>query len=910
MQIKSDNSFGCKAVLFDKIAYYSLEKLGKSQHLDMDNLPFSIKILLESALHSENGREVTAADIFRLASYNPKDPVSEEIPFCPARVLMQDFTGVPAVVDLAALRSALARQGGDPAKINPVIPVDLIIDHSIQVDYFGMPEALRLNSEIEFQRNKERYEFLHWGQKTFDNFTVVPPASGICHQVNLEYLGKVVQLSGDDSEKTAYTDTLVGTDSHTPMINGLGIIGWGVGGIEAEAAMLGQPLYMLTPEVIGFRLTGKLQPGITATDLVLTVTQILRKKGVVGKFVEFFGQGLSNMPVPDRATIANMAPEYGATIGYFPVDHRTLEYLRQTGRSAELIELVERYCQTQGIFRTDSTPDPQFKDIVELDLSTVEASIAGPKRPQDRSSLRQLPKTFRESLTAPVKQQGFGLEIAQVEAQSEVEYPDGSKGTIHNGDVLISAITSCTNTSNPSVMIAAGLLAKKAVEAGLTVKPYVKTSLAPGSKVVTDYLTKTGLLPYLEKLGFHIVGYGCTTCIGNSGPLPKHLQEAVEKGGLITAAVLSGNRNFSGRINPHTKASFLMSPPLVVALALAGRITIDLTSEPLGYSTLGKAVFLKDIWPADAEIAANLNIALDAEAFHREYESILTSNPTWNAVESKESEIYQWDENSDYIREPTFFTSLPVDIPPIRPVINARVLVKAGDSITTDHISPAGNIAVDSSAGNYLISRGIEPKDFNSYGSRRGNDQVMTRGTFANITFRNQLAGGKDGGWTTYLPTGEIMSIYDASRKYIAAEIPTIVLAGYDYGMGSSRDWAAKGTFLLGIKAVIAVSFERIHRSNLVGMGVLPLQFKPGENADYLKLTGNEIFNIFIDDKIESKQKIQVEAISESGEKKTIIVVCRLDSPVEIDYYRQGGILQAELRKTIKDRNSDLGTRS
>ena len=890
MTEKNMNSFGTKTELSPGVYYHALSRL----ETDVSSLPFSLKILLESVLRNEDGRTVTREDVLKLAEYDPENPVSAEIAFNPARVLMQDFTGVPAVVDLAALRSAVQRRGGDPQRINPVIPVDLIIDHSVQVDYFGAPEALARNSQIEFERNRERYEFLHWGQNAFANFTVVPPSSGICHQVNLEYLGKVVLTRDFGGETYAFPDSLVGTDSHTTMINGLGIAGWGVGGIEAEAVMLGQPVSMLTPEVIGFKLTGKLRPGITATDLVLTITRILRKKGVVGKFVEFFGRGLSNMSVPDRATISNMAPEYGATMGYFPVDHRTLEYLEYTGRG-EYVELAARYCQAQGLFRTGETPDPKFTAVVELDLSSVEPSIAGPKRPQDRTNLSQLPRVFKDSLYNPPAEQGFGLEPGISLGQGSYEYAGGTR-ILEHGDVVIAAITSCTNTSNPSVMIAAGLLAKKAVEWGLKVKPHVKTSLAPGSKIVTHYLEKSGLLPYLEKLGFNIVGYGCTTCIGNSGPLAEPIARVIEDHKLIAASVLSGNRNFTGRINPHTKASFLTSPPLVVAFALAGKVTVDLEKEPVGFNDDGEDVFLRDIWPADEEIARYLKFAQEPEAFHREYDGIVNSNEVWNSIKGSHEAVYNWNEDSSYIQEPPFFIGMPETAAAIAPIKNARVLVKAGDSITTDHISPAGAIHPDSAAGKYLTGLGIGFKDYNSYGSRRGNDRVMTRGTFANVTFRNHLAGGKEGGWTTHFPDGELMTIFEAAQKYLAAGIPAIVLAGYDYGMGSSRDWAAKGTFLLGIKAVLAESFERIHRSNLIGMGVLPLQFKAGCTCESLDLTGKETFTIHIDDNLKPGQPVAIDAADESGEIKVIHAVCRIDSEVEIDYYRNGGILHAALR--------------
>lgn len=898
----SKNSFGtCSEIETGsgKGTIFRLANLIDAGFPNIGTLPFSIRVLLESQLRNEDGLEISAQDIEKLASYNPSSPEESELPFKPTRVLLQDFTGVPALVDLAALRSAMARIGGDPERINPLIPVDLVIDHSIQVDWAGSTDALKKNSELEFERNRERYEFLHWGQKAFRNFRAVPPASGICHQVNLEYLATVVQSQKSGDSILLFPDSLVGTDSHTTMINGLGVLGWGVGGIEAEAVMLGQSIHMLTPEVIGFKLIGRLPAGATATDLVLTVTQMLREKGVVGKFVEYFGKGLSNMTVTDRATIANMAPEYGATCGFFPVDDMTLDYLRYTGRSASLIDQVERYYKEQDMFRTDDTPDPEFKDNLELDLSTVEPSIAGPKRPQDRMSVFDLGKKFKASLTAPLEKQGFALDADSTDAKGEVKNPEGSDYELNHGDVVIAAITSCTNTSNPSVLIGAGLLAKKAVEAGLEVHPYVKTSLAPGSKVVTDYLAETGLLPYLEKLGFHVVGYGCTTCIGNSGPLPDAIVKAIKENGLVVASVLSGNRNFTGRISPHAKASYLASPSLVVAYALAGTVQIDLSKDPIGKGNDGKEVFLKDIWPSLDEIAELLPKAQNPETFHREYQGIERSNETWNRIEAKGDAVYGWDEGSTYIQEPPFFVDLSPEPEPIKPIVDAPVLIKAGVSITTDHISPAGVIPPDTPAGKYLISKGVDPKDFNSYGSRRGNDRIMTRGTFANVMFRNQLTD-RDGGWTIYHPTGELMSIYEASVEYKKQGKSLCVLAGGDYGMGSSRDWAAKGTLLLGIKVVLAESFERIHRSNLVGMGVLPLQFKPGENSETLGLTGGEKYTFHIDDNINAQQDVQVDAVDAGGSKSSFSVICRLDTPIEVEYYRNGGILHTVLRKFLK----------
>jgi len=796
------------------------------------------------------------------------------------------------------MRSAMARMGGDPQKINPVVPVNLVIDHSVQVDVFGQTIALERNAEIEVERNRERYEFLRWGQQAFDNFSVVPPASGIVHQVNLEYIAKGIQTRPEEDGIVAYPDSLVGTDSHTTMINGLGIVGWGVGGIEAEAVMLGQPIYMLTPEVVGFRLTGQLREGVTATDLTLTVVQMLRQKGVVGKFVEFYGPGLSKMTLPDRATIANMAPEYGATMGFFPMDAESLNYLRRTGRRPELVELVERYTKEQGLFRTDDTPDPHFTDTLALDLGDIEPSLAGPKRPQDRVPLAEMKQAFQQALTNPVGPQGFGLDEAALQRKGVIKN-NGQSGEITHGAVVLSAITSCTNTSNPSVMLGAGILAKKAVERGLQMPTYVKTSMAPGSKVVTDYLNEASLTPYLEQLGFHTVGYGCTTCIGNSGPLPEPVVEAITTGDLVVSGVLSGNRNFEGRIHPYIKANYLASPPLVVAYALAGTTDIDLVNEPLGTGKDGQPVYLKDIWPTQAEIAAEYDKALNPETFRKEYDGIEQSNPKWNEIPISEGALYEWDEWSTYIQEPPFFVDMSPNPEPIKPIISARVLVKVGNSVTTDHISPAGAIPEDMPAGQYLIERGVQKFQFNSFGSRRGNDRVMTRGTFGNIRLRNQLAPGTEGGWTTYLPTGEVMPIFDASKKYKADGTLLLVIAGQEYGTGSSRDWAAKGTLLLGVKAVLAESFERIHRSNLVGMGVLPLQFKPGENAESLGLTGHETYTIHIDDSLQPRQEVQVDVTDDEGNTRTITTLCRVDTPVEVDYYRNGGILQTVLRNFL-----------
>jgi aconitate hydratase len=868
---------------------------------DLDRLPVSIRILLEGLLRRCDGSTVTEEDVRRLAGYDPSDPAEEDIPFMPSRVLLQDFTGVPAVVDLAALRSAMERLGGDPTSINPQVPVHLIIDHSVQVDHYGLPDAVQLNSEIEFRRNEERYKFLRWGQQAFDDFSVVPPASGICHQVNLEYVARGVwSRETDTGLDLAYPDTLVGTDSHTTMINGLGVLGWGVGGIDAEAAMLGQPLHMLMPEVVGVRLTGELAEGATATDLVLTATQMLREYGVVGRFVEFFGPGLHTMTVPDRATIANMSPEYGATMGFFPVDAETLDYMRRTNRSDEQVELVERYMKEQGLFHTPDTPEAEYLDVLELDLSEVVPSVAGPKRPQDRIQVPELPDAFEESLTAPSGPTGFGLDEDALGATGH--YDDGThEYDLTHGDVAIAAITSCTNTSNPSVMLGAGLLARNAVEAGLTVDPHVKTSLAPGSKVVTDYLTEGNLLPYLEELGFATVGYGCTTCIGNSGPLPDAVEAAIEEGDLIAAGVLSGNRNFEGRIHPLVQANYLASPPLVVAYALAGTVDIDLTTEPLGRTADGEDVYLEDIWPSSDEIKALIESVVKPEFFAQEYEGIETSNETWNQIEIPEGSVYDWEDESTYIQEPPFFVDLTPEVPSLAPIENARVLVKVGDSTTTDHISPAGAIPPDSPAGKYLIERGVEPHKFNSYGARRGNHEVMMRGTFANIRIKNELVPGTEGGVTkNFLEDGEVTTVYDAAMDYKAHDVPLVVLAGADYGMGSSRDWAAKGTDLLGVKAVIAASYERIHRSNLIGMGVLPLQFADGEDADSLGLDGTETFDIPVDDDLAPGQEIVVTATAEDGAQTTFTTVNRCDTPIEVEYYRHGGILHYVLRDFVQ----------
>jgi aconitate hydratase len=851
-------------------------------------------------LRNMDGFKVSRQDALNLAGWQPRG-LRPSMPFYPGRVILQDFTGVPVVVDLAAMRSALARLGGDPRKINPTVPVDLVIDHSVQVDYYARPDSLVRNAELEFARNRERYEFLHWAQKAFHNFRVVPPATGIVHQVNLEYLGKVVLTRPEGDEVVAFPDTLVGTDSHTTMINGLGVVGWGVGGIEAISAMVGEPIEMLIPDVIGFRLTGRLPEGVTPTDLTLTITQMLRRKGVVEKFVEFFGPGLSWLSLSDRAMIANMSPENGATITYFPVDQQTLSYLDVTGRPAELIELVGAYCETQRLFRTDSTPDPEYTDVLELDLGAVQPSLAGPKRPQDRVPLREVKASFEQALVTPKNERGFAISPDEVKRTVGVKM-NGSPSEIGHGAVVVAAITSCTNTSNPTVMIGAGLLARKAVEKGLAVRPYVKTSLAPGSRVVTDYLQKANLLEPLAALGFQLVGYGCTTCIGNSGPLPEPVIDAINEGSLVAAAVLSGNRNFEGRITPQTLANYLASPPLVVAYALAGRVDIDLDTEPLGEGKDGRPVYLRDIWPTSQEIQQTILASVRPEMFRENYARVYDLNETWNAIPSDDSLSYAWDGQSTYIQEPPYFVGMTAE-PPVRSgIVDARVLALLGDSITTDHISPAGSIAVKSPAGQYLVDHGVDVKDFNSYGARRGNDRVMTRGTFANIRLKNQLVAGVEGGYTLHLPSGEQTTIFEASTRYQAENTPLIVLAGKEYGTGSSRDWAAKGTLLLGVRAVIAESFERIHRSNLVGMGVLPLQFKPGDSVAGLELTGHEVFDIPGAGAIESPGgELTVRARREDGTQVVFQVISRIDTPVEVTYYRNGGILHTVLYNLVRE---------
>ena len=935
--------------------FHSLPELEKQGVGKISRLPISIRIVLESVLRNCDGKKVRRKDVETLANWDAKKPANEEIPFVVARIVLQDFTGVPLVVDLAAMRSAVKRLGGDPKIIEPLVPVDLVVDHSVQVDFFGSAQALRLNLEMEFKRNRERYQFLKWGQQAFKTFQLIPPGIGIVHQVNLEYLAKGVlsqksEVGGQRSE-IFYPDTLVGTDSHTTMINGLGVVGWGVGGIEAEAGMLGQPVYFLTPEVVGVHLSGRLKEGVTATDLVLHITQMLRAQKVVGKFVEFYGEGAASLPVPDRATIGNMSPEYGATIGYFPVDQESVNYLRATGRSDEQCAAFQNYFRAQKMFGMPRKGEIDYSVDLELDLGQVQPGVAGPKRPQDRINLPELGQTFRSLLQKPVKDGGYGKENVDLAAKHLVQLngsapqngdmpgidpgeelnkaemvtnrptPDPAKdwkgadpfhhgeSKIGHGSVLIAAITSCTNTSNPSVMLAAGLLAKKAVERGMRVDPAVKTSLAPGSRVVSDYLTKTGLQPYLDQLGFNLVGYGCTTCIGNSGPLHPKIEKAIHDYDLIAASVLSGNRNFEARVHQNIKANFLMSPPLVVAFALAGRVDLDLTKEPIGKDKDGKETFLRDLWPSLKEVRDAMQSALTPEVFRRLYRDFANQNPKWNEIPSSTGDIYQWDEKSDYIHEPPFFKDFSMEVGKIENIVGARALGIFGDSVTTDHISPAGAIKASSPAGQYLMSRGIKPEDFNSYGSRRGNDLVMTRGTFANVRIKNLMVPGTEGGVTKYYgpatgpaasASGEQMSIYDAAMKYQKGNVPLVILAGHEYGTGSSRDWAAKGTRLLGVKAVIAASFERIHRSNLVGMGVLPLQFPEGTNAQTLNLDGSEVFSITgLSDSIEPGKTVTLEIQRRNGERDSVPVRLRIDTPIEIDYYRHGGILQFVLRQLL-----------
>jgi aconitate hydratase len=897
----NQDPFGARAGLQTRggeVAIYRLDALERAGLAQMQALPYSIRILLEAVLRNLDGFSTLESHVQALAKWSPDAAGQGDIPFMPARVILQDFTGVPALVDLAAMRSAMKRLGGDARRINPQIAADLVIDHSVQVDYFGRTDALALNARLEFERNRERYEFLRWGQRAFDNFRVVPPATGIIHQVNLEYLAKVVLRQQRDGQTFALPDTLVGTDSHTTMINGLGVLGWGVGGIEAEAAMLGQPMFMLIPKVVGFRLSGELRPGTTATDLVLRVTEMLRKAGVVGKFVEFFGPGLSSMRLADRATIGNMAPEYGATAGFFPVDDQTLAYLRFTGRGEDEVDLVERYCKEQGLFRTASSPEPRYSQSLELDLSAVEPSLAGPRRPQDRIALSAMKSAWHENLAAFGKKPPARANRAPSGASGR-----GQQEMLEDGAVVIAAITSCTNTSNPALMLSAGLLAKKAVERGLRVPACVKTSLAPGSRVVTDYFTKSGLAPFLDELGFQTVGYGCTTCIGNSGPLPKEISEAITAGDLIVASVLSGNRNFEARIHPLVRANYLASPPLVVAYALAGTVDIDLTHDPLGRDSDGKDVYLRDIWPSEQEIQDAVAQFVTPEMFKERYANVFAGDDQWRALPSPEAQVYEWRGDSTYIQEPPFFTDLSPQPSPIRPLRAARCLALLGGSVTTDHISPAGSIHPKSPAGRYLQELGVQVAEFNSYGSRRGNDRVMTRGTFANVRLRNLLAPGTEGGVTIHLPSGEQMSIYEAATRYREEGTPLVILAGADYGMGSSRDWAAKGTFLLGVRAVIAASFERIHRTNLVCMGVLPLEFQPGQTHQLLGLTGHEVFEIpELGDGLKPRQRLTVTAVdTASGRRTDFTATSRIDTAVEMEYYRNGGVLQMVLRRMLAE---------
>ncbi len=895
----------------DRVYHYFSLPDATRQLGDLQRLPMSLKVLLENLLRWEDGKTVTGDDLRALAQWLQERRSDREIQYRPARVLMQDFTGVPAVVDLAAMRAAMAKAGGDPQRINPLSPVDLVIDHSVMVDRYASPNAFAQNVDIEMQRNGERYAFLRWGQSAFDNFRVVPPGTGICHQVNLEYLGRTVWTREADGRTYAFPDTLVGTDSHTTMINGLGVLGWGVGGIEAEAAMLGQPVSMLIPEVIGFKLTGKLREGITATDLVLTVTQMLRKKGVVGKFVEFYGDGLADLPLADRATIANMAPEYGATCGFFPVDQVTLDYLRLSGRPEEAVQLVEAYSKAQGLWRLPGQ-EPLFSDTLALDMNDVEASLAGPKRPQDRVALGQVAQAFDHFIELQPKplakevgrlesEGGGGVAVGNADQAGEIDYSHaGQTHTLRDGAVVIAAITSCTNTSNPSVMMAAGLVAKKAVEKGLTRKPWVKSSLAPGSKVVTDYFKAAGLTPYLDQLGFDLVGYGCTTCIGNSGPLDEAIEKAIGSADLTVASVLSGNRNFEGRVHPLVKTNWLASPPLVVAYALAGSVRVDLTQDSLGTGKDGKPVYLRDIWPSQQEIAEAVG-NVDTRMFHKEYAEVFAGDAQWQAIEVPQAATYVWQDDSTYIQHPPFFDDISGPLPEIGDIHGARILALLGDSVTTDHISPAGNIKADSPAGRYLRSKGVEPRDFNSYGSRRGNHEVMMRGTFANIRIRNEMLGGEEGGNTLYVPTGEKLSIYDAAMRYQQDGTPLVVIAGQEYGTGSSRDWAAKGTNLLGVKAVLAESFERIHRSNLVGMGVLPLQFKAGDDRRRLGLTGKERIDVLGlgGAQIRPGMSLPVRITREDGRQEQIEVLCRIDTLNEVEYFKSGGILHYVLRQLI-----------
>ncbi|MEO7003736.1 MAG: aconitate hydratase AcnA [Ktedonobacterales bacterium] len=911
------NSFGARGTLATAAGEVVLYRLS-ALNAPLERLPFTVRVLLENALrqHDLAPDLVSQADVQALAKWRPgAQPAPgepEELPFLPARVILQDFTGVPAVVDLAAMRDAVKEMGGNPSGINPLVPADLVIDHSVQVDSFGSTLSFGLNVGREYERNAERYALLRWAQRAFKDFNVVPPGTGIVHQVNLEYLAKVVQTRADaDGKLVAYPDTLVGTDSHTTMINGLGVLGWGVGGIEAEAVLLGQPLYLLTPEVVGVRLTGALPEGATATDLVLAVTQMLRKHGVVGRFVEFCGPGLSQLPLADRATISNMSPEYGATAALFPVDAITLRYLSNTGRDAAVVDLVERYTKEQGLFRTDETPDPAYNERLDLDLGTIEPSMAGPRRPQDRVALAGVRENFRAAFADRFSGANSGGGTDATSAASTVHGHtttatiDEEQVEIGDGSVVIAAITSCTNTSNPSVMVGAGLLAKHAVERGLKTRPYVKTSLAPGSRAVTDYLTNAGLIPFLEALNFHVVGYGCTTCIGNSGPLPEPVAEAVQSGDLVAVSVLSGNRNFEGRIHPQVRASYLASPPLVVAYALAGTVNIDLTNDPLGHDSDGNPVYLRDIWPSQQEILETVSAVVKPEVFTKEYAHVFEGEERWQALPVPEGDLFAWDADSTYVRKPPFFEGLAPEPTATQDITGARVLVSVGDSVTTDHISPAGSIPTASPAGAYLREHDVTPRDFNSYGSRRGNHEVMVRGTFANIRLRNLLVPGKEGYYTAWLPTGEEMTIYDASMRYQSEGTPLIALAGKEYGSGSSRDWAAKGPLLLGIRATIAESYERIHRSNLVGMGILPLQFQPGESRESLGLTGRETYDIVgLTGDLTPRQELTVRVTSDDGAQRTFQAIARLDSPIDVRYYHNGGILQTVLRRLVRDQQA------
>ncbi|MEA4908899.1 MAG: aconitate hydratase AcnA [Anaerolineaceae bacterium] len=882
------------------VSFYRLDRLEAAGLGQIDRLPFSVRVLLENTLRNYAAQGASQADVANLAAWKAQDSARPAMPFYPGRVVLQDFSGIPLINDLAAMRSALHRLGGDPGRINPLVPVDLVIDHSVQVDHFGTSDAFRRNAEIEFERNRERYEFVHWGQNAFKNFRVVPPSTGIIHQVNLEYLSQVVLTRQEDGQVIALPDTVVGTDSHTTMVNGLGVVGWGVGGIEAVAAMLNQPIDMLIPDVIGFKLTGQLPEGATPTDLTLTITQMLRKRGVVEKFVEFFGPGVSHMSLADRAMISNMSPENGATVTYFPVDAQSLLYLRQTGRSPEQVELVEAYLKEQHLFRTDQTPEPEFTDVLELDISTVEPSIAGPRRPQDRLPLRQVKTAFEKTLSAPKTEGGFAVAPAELERSVPV-WMDGQQDELKHGSIVLAAITSCTNTSNPFVMLGAGLLARNAVEKGLQVRPSVKTSMAPGSRAVIEYLQKADLIEPLDKLGFNLVGFGCTTCIGNSGPLPESVVAAIHGADLVAAAVLSGNRNFEGRINPDTRVNYLASPPLVVAYALAGTVDIDFEHDPIGTGRDGNPVYLRDIWPTSHEIMATVAEYVRPEMFRDSYGSVFTGNPTWNAIHSGSSELYHWDPNSTYLQEPPFFEGLSTQPPQVTDIHGARVLALLGDSVTTDHISPAGAIPLDSPAGRYLTEHGVQVSEFNSFGSRRGNDRVMTRGTFGNIRLKNQLVPGKEGNYTRYLPDGEVMSIYDAAMRYKANGVPLVVIAGKEYGTGSSRDWAAKGAMLLGVRAIIAQSYERIHRSNLVGMGVLPLQFLPGQSAQGFGLTGAETYTISgLSGKMHPGMHVVVRALRPDGQEIVFQTLSRLDTQNEIAYYRNGGILNTVLYNLLK----------